>query len=278
MPTPLPTDLADRLTLARAAALSAGDAAMKRFNSGNFNIEAKHDTTPVTEADREAEASIRRIINSAFPEDTILGEEHDDHIGSSPYRWIIDPIDGTQSFIRGVPLWGTLIAMETINDDGTINPPCLGIIHMPALRETVYAATGHGAWHVSMGGNREAVPARVSTVADPGAALATITGYTYFRDAGHPGLYATLLHQFKHSRGWSDCYSHLLVATGRADACIEPTVAVWDIAAAYPIISEAGGVCSSWSGVADPRSDNALIANAPLHAALLDQLRHSVGA
>lgn len=276
MTNTLPADLADRVELARAAAMAAGGAALRRFRSGRFNVESKGDATPVTEADREAESEVRRIIRAAFPDDTILGEEHADEHGSSACRWIIDPIDGTLSFIRGVPLWGTLIAMETVNEDGTVNPPCLGVIHMPALGETVYAATGQGAWHVAPG-HIEAVPARVSSVTTMDEALASITAYSYFRDAGHAALYSALLNDFRHSRGWSDCYAHLLVATGRADACIEPTLAVWDIAATYPILKEAGGVCTSWSGASDPRSNNALIANAALHGPLLERLRRGTG-
>lgn len=270
-PTPRaepPDDLPRRLATALDAAQQAGEAALKRYHSGDFTIDAKRDATPVTEADREAESLARAIIARAYPHDAILGEEHADQPGSTNCRWIIDPIDGTQSFIRNVPLWGTLIALETINDDGSTNPPSLGVVHMPALNETVYAALGQGAWHLSPN-HRDPKPARVSAVASPEEGLVTITGYNYFRDAGCPQLHDALLKDFRHSRGWSDCYAHVLIATGRADACIEPTLAVWDIAAAYPIIHEAGGRCTSMTGTEDPRAGSAIISNGPLHDQLL---------
>jgi histidinol-phosphatase len=271
-PTTLPEDLQSRLYVALDAARAAGEAAFGRFRSGDFLIDTKADASPVTQADREAEAAARRVIEQAYPADSILGEEHGSREGSSRCRWIIDPIDGTMSFVLGVPLWGTLVALETINDDGTTNPPCVGVIHMPALTETVYAATGMGAWHLRPY-RGDAVPARVSTTPATGEGMALFTGHSYFREAGGPALLGSLLNRFRHSRGWSDCYAHVLVATGRADACLEPQLSVWDIAAVYPIIAEAGGRCTSWTGSIDPRAGSAVVTNGLVHDQLLAAIR-----
>src|SRR5262245_20769273 len=134
--------LTDRLELARAIAREAGDITLRYFCQDNYQVELKQDASPVTVADREAERHLRRRIGEAFADDGILGEEYPDQEGKSGYRWILDPIDGTKSFISGVPLYGTLVAVEHENRG------VVGVIHIPGLDETAYAARGQGAWYV----------------------------------------------------------------------------------------------------------------------------------
>ena len=150
-----------RLDIARSIALQAGEVTLQHFQTRQISVERKSDDSPVTIADREAEQLLRREIQAHFPEDAILGEEFEDVEGHSGYRWILDPIDGTKSFICGIPLYSTLIGIEC---DGTA---VVGVIHMPALREMVYAGSGQSAWHVV--GDADPVAAKVSdrqTLAD----------------------------------------------------------------------------------------------------------------
>ena len=147
-------DVTSRLSVARELALEAGKLTLKYFRQDDLRVDLKKDASPVTIADREAEELIRKRVAAEFPQDGILGEEFGEQPGTSGWRWIIDPIDGTKSFIHGVPLYGVLIGVE-LNEQSQI-----GVIHLPALDETVYAATGQGAWHVRGGASPR--PARVS--------------------------------------------------------------------------------------------------------------------
>lgn len=245
-------EIADRLRIALTAAMDAGRVAMTLFGSRGLHIEHKHDGTPVTEADRQAELAIRSTILREFPSDGIHGEEFGVVEGSSRFSWLIDPIDGTISYARSVPLWGTLIAV-TKRDTGTgASSVVAGVIHMPAMGgESVFAAVGGGAWHVLPSwavDNRSAtvIPARVSNIDDPAHGVLLLTGAeTVGGRRVHEGV-SRLADRFGIVRGWSDCYAHLLVATGRAEACVEPMVSPWDIAPALVIVTEAGGTCTTF--------------------------------
>ena len=230
----------DRLQFAVEIAQEAGNLTLRYFRTANLSTELKVDATPVTQADREAELLLRDRIAATFPEDEILGEEFPVRPGTSGYRWILDPLDGTKSFIRGVPLYGTLIGVE---HDGEFE---IGVIYIPATGECVYAARGYGAWYTDAKGNRE--PARVSDCGDLSQALLLTTDIAHFRQIGRPEVWTQLASRVALTRTWGDCYGYLLVATGRAEIMIDPIVSLWDAAALVPILEEAGGHLTDWQG------------------------------
>lgn len=234
-----PTDLSLRLELALAAAREAGDITLKYFRQDNYAVEWKHDRSPVTVADRAAEQHLRDRIAAVFPGDAILGEELPDRPGDSGFRWILDPIDGTKSFISGVPLYGTLIGVEF---DGR---SVVGVIHMPALDETAYSG-GAGAWLVRGGGAPTA--ARVSRTARLSEALFCTSEVKTFTKSGRREAFDELDRASRLTRTWGDCYGYLLLASGRADVMVDPRMNVWDCAALAPIIEAAGGTFTDWQG------------------------------
>jgi histidinol-phosphatase len=258
-------DLQHRLDAALAMAREVGERTLWHFRggSGTLSPEAKQDGSPVTIADREAEQELRRAIESRFPADGVLGEEFGETPGSSGYRWILDPIDGTKSFVRGVPLWGMLIAIEHRGRSSA------GLISMPALDEMVYAREGGGAWHAAHGATG---PARVSSVGTLGDALLCTTSLSYSL-RWHETEFAALSRACRSIRGWSDCYGHLLVATGRAEAAIEPLINIWDVAPMIPIMREAGGMYTDWDGNETAGSPTGLSSNGRVHEGLLSMLR-----
>lgn len=261
--------LQDRLMFAVDAAKQAGDITLKYF--GQLDTGQRHDKadgTPVTIADRESETHLRALIQSRYPDDAILGEEFDPKPGTSGYQWVIDPIDGTISFVHGVPLYGTMLACLR---DGH---PELGVIHMPVLDEVVYAADGLGCWHRS--GVQDAKRAHMSQTLNLAEALINTTSMSYFKTPELRVLYEKLDAMCKHSRGWSDCYAWILLATGRVDAVVEPDLKLWDFAAALPIISESGGIWSDLQGKATLQATRLVASNAALHSQLLDTIKDSL--
>lgn len=234
------SELAARLELARSAAREAGAITLEYFCQGNYAIELKRDRSPVTVADRRAEEHLRRRIAAEFPADGILGEEFGEQPGDSGYRWIVDPIDGTKSFISGVPLYGTLIGVEF--EDRSV----VGVIRVPALDEMVWAAVGQGAW--SQRGELPPTPARVSSVARLADSLFCTSEVRNFAKTGRPAAYERLDAACRLARTWGDCYGYLLVATGRAEVMVDPQMNVWDCAALQPILEEAGGTFTDWQG------------------------------
>lgn len=232
--------LASRLELALAAAREAGDITLKYFRQGNYEVEVKSDASPVTQADRESEQHLRSRIAESFPDDAILGEEFGETAGTSGYRWILDPIDGTKSFVHGVPLYGTLVGVE--HDGQSV----IGVIHAAAAGETVYAARGGGAWYVS--GDSEPVKAQVSTTAKLSDGLLLTSEVEGFSITGRFATFEKLSRSAKITRTWGDCYGYLLIVTGRADAMIDPRMHLWDAAALQPILIEAGGTYTDWQG------------------------------
>ncbi len=264
-------DLRTRLLeTALRAARSAGDAALAHFGSRDLEIETKGDGSPVTKADRQAERRMREVIAGAFPDDLVLGEEYASENGekldTGRRQWIIDPIDGTASFIRGVPLFGALVG---IIEDGK---PIVGVIHLPALNETVFAAKGRGAWFQS--GSDEPVPAHVSGTSELARATVCTTSDDYFRQSGARPVWDAVRDACASTRGWSDCYAFALLATGRIDAAIEPPVLhPWDAAGAIPVIEEAGGIWTDWDGVCSVERRSVAASNGLIHAELLDRIR-----
>ncbi|WP_309669593.1 histidinol-phosphatase [Gemmatimonas sp.] len=201
----------------------------------DVNVEIKGDGSPVTIADREAERAARAWLAQRFPHDGVFGEELDDERGDAPRRWILDPIDGTKAFVRGVPLWGTLVAC--CEGDTVI----AGAACYPAVRETVAAALGEGCW---WNGSR----ASVSRVANLHSATTLITDDRFLERPHRRAKWHALSSEAAVARTWGDCYGYLLVATGRAEAMIDDIVNPWDAAAMYPLITEAGGRFTDWRG------------------------------
>lgn len=212
----------------------AGDTA-RRFFGGGLRVETKRDGSPVTIADREAERVAREWLERRFPLDGILGEEHGTQRGDAPRRWIIDPIDGTASFVRGVPLWGTLIAVAAGDE------VLAGAAYYPATGELIAAAPGAGCWWND-------TRCRVSGVASLATATVLTSDESFRRDPSRRMAWERLASQSAMSRSWGDCYGYLLVATGRAEVMADAKVQPWDAAPFLPIIEEAGGVFTDWNG------------------------------
>jgi histidinol-phosphatase len=231
---------ADRLEVARRIAREAGDITLRYFGQNNFQVEWKVDASPVTIADREAEKHLRTRIAEAFPQDAILGEELGEQEGTSGYRWILDPIDGTKSFIYGVPLYGTLIGIEFEGRS------VVGVIHIPGLDEMVYAAQGGGAWYCR--GSAAPVRAQVSKTKTLAEGLFLTSDVKGFGERGSAVAYERLQAASRFCRTWGDCYGYLLIATGRGELMVDPRMHVWDCAALQPVMEEAGGTFTDWSG------------------------------
>ena len=230
----------------------AGDVAQAHFRTG-VEVELKGDGSPVTAADRAAEAAAREWIRARFPQDGILGEEFGLTRADAPRRWVLDPIDGTKTFVRGVPLWGTLVAC--VEGDTVL----AGAAYFPAVGEMVAAAPGEGCW---WNGAR----ARVSDVASLDRAMVLTTDPKFShrperRDAWRALEDAALL-----SRSWADCYGYLLVATGRAEVMVDAVVGDWDTAPLLPIVEEAGGAFTTWDGRRTAFGGDAIATNGALAA------------
>lgn len=253
--------VARRLDHAIRWAHRAGELVLEYYQRSDLRVESKEDATPVTAADRAAEELLRQLIADAFPSDAILGEEFPARDGDSGFRWILDPIDGTKSFIHGVPLFGTLIGVERDGES------VLGVIHVPVLRETVYAAVGGGAWHRA--GDAAPRPARVSATARLSESLFLTSSVANFDRVGRHDAFDRLVACCKLTRTWGDCFGYLLVATGRAEIMIDPIAAVWDMAALKPIIEEAGGRFTDWQGRPTIYSGQCVATNGLLHDEVL---------
>jgi histidinol-phosphatase len=252
------TDLRLLLDVAVEAAHAAGRRTLAYFGTGTAAVELKPDETPVTRADREAEALVRQIVGRRFPEHAILGEEEGETNAGAPVRWIVDPLDGTKTFVHGVPLYGTLIGVEV---DGV---PAVGVCYLPALDELVAAARGLGCtWNGR--------PCRVSgTRALADAVVCTSDERSARRRSG---AWERLAGASRMQRSWGDCYGYVLVATGRADVMVDPIMNAWDCAPFLTILDEAGGRFTDWRGTATIHGGEAVGTNGLLHAAVLDLLR-----
>lgn len=249
--------LAELLDVATEAAHLGGRRTLAYFNA-NVAVETKADDTPVTLADREAEQVIRAHIARSFPTHSILGEESGSTDGDGEFRWIIDPIDGTKSFIHGVPLYGTLVGVEV---RGT---PRVGVIYLPALDELVCAADGLGCrWNGR--------PARVSTTSRLEDACISTTSPETAR--ARSDAYQRLAERAKLKRAWGDAYGYVLVATGRCDVMLDPRLNPWDCAPMIPILREAGGRFSDWRGQETIWGNDGFATNAALYETVLDVLR-----
>jgi histidinol phosphatase-like enzyme (inositol monophosphatase family) len=242
--------LSDLLEFAVEVAWRAGRSAFAHYQTG-INAETKSDASPVTIADRNAEHLARELIERRYPQDGIIGEEFGIVREGATRRWILDPIDGTRTFVRGVPLFGCLLALEEAHQ------PLAGVMYFPALEEIVYGARGEGAW---WNGRR----ARVSETSSLDKALILATDIDNIERMGYGAGFARLRERSGMLRTWGDCYGHALVATGRAEVMLDPIMSIWDAAALMPIVVEAGGSFGSWDGEATHTGGSAISTNAAL--------------
>ena len=247
------------LDFAIQTAREAGQITLKYYQKG-IQPEWKPDASPVTIADKETEQFIRSRIEKRFPGHAILGEEFGESAAQDTYRWIIDPIDGTRSFVRGVPLYGVLIGLEI---EGRSQ---VGVAQFPALGETLWAARGSGCWW-------DGQPARVSQVTRLDRALVTHTDTTVFAQRGKGPAWERLQQAAQYRAGWGDCYGYLLVATGRADVMLDPIMSPWDCGPFPVIFEEAGGYFGDWQGNVTMFAGEALATNQALLPEVLRTLK-----
>ena len=250
---PLDTQIESRLQLAIAIAQEAGRLTLHYFEQDNYQVERKADASPVTIADRSAEQLLRERIAAAFPRDGVIGEEFGAAAGGSGFNWILDPIDGTKSFISGVPLYGTLIGVEHENQ------AVVGVVFLPPLDAGAYASVGQGAW--KWRGDEQPTPARVSQKAALAEGLFALSQVDTFAQRGAAAAYDALQKAAWLTRTWGDCYGYYLVATGRAEVMVDPILNLWDAAAVKPIVEEAGGTFTDWQGRATYQAGEAIATN-----------------
>jgi histidinol phosphatase-like enzyme (inositol monophosphatase family) len=262
-----PAELAELRAFAIDAARAAGRITLESFGQAQ-RFDTKSDGSPVTDADRRAEELLRARISARCPADGVLGEEFGVSEGESGRRWTVDPIDGTASYIHGVPLYGVLVGL--LEGDASV----LGVIHLPALDETVAASRGGGCgwWRA----DRDLGPARVAAGDRLERALVLSTDFSRLDDAG--AALERLAARTGQLRTWGDCYGHALVATGRAHAMIDPRMSPWDSAPLQPIVEEAGGRFTTLAGERRPAGGSAVSTSGPFHEELLDLLRSPGGA
>jgi histidinol phosphatase-like enzyme (inositol monophosphatase family) len=274
MNAPVPASVADRLAVAIEATRLAAADTLRWFGAASLVVDRKADDSPVTQADRAAEAILRRELLGAFPDDAFLGEETGGSPGTSGYEWVVDPIDGTKSFVRGVPLYATLVGCRQAGRG------VLGVIAIPALDELAYAARGGGAWHVR--GSAAPVAARVSARGTLAESLVCSSDFTSFdRWSGGKAAGSAARSRIEEACGlvrtWGDGYGYLLVATGRADIMIDPLLNPWDAAAVDVVVTEAGGRFSDWHGRDSIESGDGIATNGLVHDAALGVIRGVVG-
>lgn len=243
-----------------SAARLGGVAAMQWFRRPDLEIELKADESPVTAADQAAEQVIRACIFEQRPDDSWIGEETGSVSGSTDYNWICDPIDGTRNFIRGIPLWATLVACEH-SEHGVV----AAAVYIPALDEMYEAYLGGGA-------RCDGQSIQVSTIETLEHSLFCFETMAWFENFGLLDVYMRMHHDTALQRGISDAYAHMLIASGCAECMIEPSLSVWDVAASSLIVSEAGGRFSDLHGAANIRSQNAVISNGHVHQACLQHI------
>ena len=246
----------DYVDFATDAAFQAGQLTLAHFQTG-VTVDRKSDESPVTVADRGGEELLRGLIRAKYPDHGLFGEEMGESDNDSSHRWIIDPIDGTQSFIRGVPLYGVLLGLEIESE------MVVGICYLPALGEMLAAGRGEGChWNGR--------PARVSSIDAMSAAVVSLTEPGSLDRDPHAGFWDKLKSAARMVRGWSDCYGHCLVATGRCEVMLDPMMNPWDCAALLPIVEEAGGTFTDWRGERTVYGGSAISTNRTLFEPLME--------
>jgi histidinol-phosphatase len=248
-----------RYDAALEAVSRSGPLALHYFEQA-LNVEWKEDESPVTVADRETETVLRQALCSAFPQDGFLGEEYGDQPGTSGFRWIIDPIDGTRNFVRGIPIWATLVGLEYRGER------IAGIVDIPTLRQTYHALRGEGAYR----GDKRI---RVSDVDTLGQAVLYYTSLSWFLKAGLEQAFLEIVRRTYMQRGFGDFWPYVLIAQGSGDVMLEHGVHAWDVAAIQPLVEEAGGRFSNWDGGADIFKPDVIVTNGKLHEEVLGIIR-----
>jgi len=241
------------------AAQIAGQVALGYFDAG-VDVETKPDSSPVTVADRSAEQALRQHLLQHFPDDGFLGEEFGEKPGTTGYRWIIDPIDGTRSFVRNIPVWATLVGLEQRGE------MIAGICYVPTWKQTFRALRGEGTF-------RDERRVRVSDVADLDKALVSYSSFGFFKAAGRHDTFMSLLSKTERSRGYADFYGFILVAQGSVDLMVEHGVHIWDVAGLKVLVEEAGGRFTDWEGGSSIERPDVIASNGQLHDAALRVLK-----
>ncbi len=244
------------LLVARQASRAAGELQLS-FLKSLPSVERKQDGSPVSEVDKSCELLIRDHITRAFPEDGFLGEESGSSIGTSGRSWIVDPLDGTRPYLRGIPTYSVLIALE----DRSV--PVVGVMHFPGLEETYWAARGGGAFFNGQ-------PIRVSTTHDLTRAMGSALGFLERAETTEGARLFSLMRQWDYAYGFMDAYSYASVACGRIDASVNLLDKAWDCAAGACIVTEAGGSFSDVHGNRTVHNGSIVLSNGHLHAAILD--------
>ena len=258
-----PSSYTDDLRLAHILADSVDGLTMRRFKAQDLHVETKPDLTPVTDADREAESVIRSQLGRVRNRDAVIGEEFGTS-GSGSRKWVIDPIDGTKNFVRGVPVWATLIGL--IEDDQVV----AGVVSAPALNRRWWAALGSGAFTGrSLSQATRLSVSSVNQLSDASLSYSSLTGW---RDLGVRDQFIELTDSVWRTRAYGDFWSYCLVAEGAVDIACEPELSLYDMAALVPIVTEAGGRFTSLKGQDGPFGANAIASNGVLHDAALDIL------
>jgi len=247
-----------RLEVAIAAAKAAGEVARRYFRTG-VTVEYKGDHSPVTRADRECEQRIIEVLRAAFPDDGFVGEELGERAGAGA-KWIIDPIDGTKNFIRGIPYFATLIGLE---EDGEVTT---GVIYAPAVDDLLYAQKSGGAF------DRDG-RLHVSSIDSLSAGTVVFGGLDIFRKAGRWRAFERLVQASGRQRGFGDYFGHTFIARGQAEAMVELDLKPWDLAAVKIVIEEAGGRFTDLTGAATIYGGNAIASNGLVHDEILELLR-----
>jgi len=257
--SPASTGFASDLELALRLADAADAQSLPRFDAADLKISTKADRSHVTDADLATESAIRAILREERPADGILGEEFGTE-GDAHRQWIIDPIDGTANFLRGVPLWGTMISLAI---DGV---PQVGVVSMPALERRWWASTGAGSWTRTEHGPRRLQTSAVDSLGDASVSFQSITQWA---DAGHLPALLRVAEQVWRDRAYGDVFAYMLLAEGRLEMVAEFDVKEYDIAAAVPIVREAGGTFTSFDGAPTISARSTLASNGILHDAFL---------
>jgi histidinol-phosphatase len=253
----------DDLRFAHVLADAADDITTKRFRSLDLRVDTKPDLTPVSDADQATEDSLRNILRRSRPRDAVIGEESG-QTGKGPRRWVIDPIDATKNYVRGIPVWATLIGL--MDGDDVV----AGVVTAPALGRRWWAAAGGGAWAGKS--LSKATRCRVSDVSELSDASLSYSGIGGWAKAGRLDGFMSLTQAVWRTRAFGDFWSHMLVAEGSVDVSAEPEVSLWDLAALQVIVQEAGGRFTSLDGVATPEGGSVVCTNGRLHDEVLARL------
>jgi histidinol-phosphatase len=254
----------DDLRFAHVLADNADDIATRRFRALDLRVETKPDLTPVTDADHAVEDSLRNVLRRSRPRDAVLGEEGG-RTGTGARCWVIDPIDATKNYVRGVPVWASLIGL--MDGDEVV----VGVVSAPALGRRWWAAAGGGSWTGrSLTKASRCQVSAVTKLSDASFSYSSLGGW---EDQGRLPGFLELTRSVWRTRAYGDFWSHMLVAEGAVDVSAEPEVSLWDLAALQVIITEAGGRFTDLSGRATPEGGSVVCTNGTLHDEVLDLLR-----